>query len=122
MHFSLTFFALCYLVLVFSWLGKEKANLSAFRIFVRFALIWFCLFPLPLGVCKGLRLVIITLPGLFSYFFFVYLFIYFFFFANHVRFDLSVSSSSWYLGRASICNCDTPWTFLLSCFFLRFNR
>ena len=31
-------------------LGEERANLSAFRTFVRFALVWFCLFPLPLGV------------------------------------------------------------------------
>ena len=29
---------------------RERANLSAFRTFVRFALVWFCLFPLPLGV------------------------------------------------------------------------
>ena len=28
-------------------------------------------------------------------------------------FDLSVSSSSWGLGRAAVCNCGTPWTFLL---------
>ena len=41
--------------------------LSAFRTFVRFALISFCLFPLPLGVWEGLRLVMVTLPGLFSY-------------------------------------------------------
>ena len=27
--------------------------------------------------------------------------------------DLSVSSSSWGLGRAAVCDCDTPWTFLL---------
>ena len=27
--------------------------------------------------------------------------------------DLSVSSSSWCLGRAAVCDCDTPWTFLL---------
>ena len=27
--------------------------------------------------------------------------------------DLSVSSSSWYLGRAAICDCGTPWTFLV---------
>ena len=27
--------------------------------------------------------------------------------------DLSVSSSSWCLGRAAVCNCGTPWTFLL---------
>ena len=46
------------------------ANLSAFRTFVRFALVWFCLFPLPLSVWKGLRFVILALPGLFSYLFF----------------------------------------------------
>ena len=28
-------------------------------------------------------------------------------------FDLSVSSSSWCLGRAAVCDCGTPWTFLL---------
>ena len=50
-------------------LGEERANLSFFRTFVRFALVWFCLFPRPLGVCQGLRLVIVALPGLFSYFF-----------------------------------------------------
>ena len=50
--------ALCYFVIVFFSpfsiaiisLGEERANLSAFRTFVRFALVWFCLFPLPLGV------------------------------------------------------------------------
>ena len=65
-------FALCYFVLVFfspfsiaiTSLGEERANLSAFRTFVQFALVWFCLFPLP-----RLRLVIVALPGLFSYFF-----------------------------------------------------
>ena len=30
--------------------------------------------------------------------------------------DLSVSSSSWCLGRAAVCDCDTPWTFLLPFF------
>ena len=30
-------------------LGEERANLSTFRTFVRFALVWFCLFPLLLG-------------------------------------------------------------------------
>ena len=49
-------------------LGEERANLSAFRAFVRFALVWFCLFPLPLGVWEGLRFVIVALPGLFSTF------------------------------------------------------
>ena len=50
-------------------LGEERANLSAFRTFVRFALVWFCLFPLPLGVWEGLRFVIVALPGLLSYLF-----------------------------------------------------
>ena len=27
--------------------------------------------------------------------------------------DLSVTSSSWGLGRAAVCDCGTPWTFLL---------
>ena len=34
--------------------------------------------------------------------------------------DLSVSSSSWYLGRAAVCDCGTPWTFLLPFFFFFF--
>ena len=50
-------------------LGEERANLSAFRAFVRFALFWFSLFPLPLVVWEGLRFVIMALPGLFSYLF-----------------------------------------------------
>ena len=48
---------------------RERANLSGFRTVVRFALVWFCLFLLPLGVWEGLRFVIVALPGLFSYFF-----------------------------------------------------
>ena len=31
--------------------------------------------------------------------------------------DLSVSSSSWGLGRAAVCDCGTPWTFILPFFF-----
>ena len=31
-------------------------------------------------------------------------------------FGLSVSSSSWCLGRAAVCDCGTPWTFLLPFF------
>ena len=53
-------FAWCYFVLVFfspSNIGETRANLSAFRTVVRFALIWF-----------GLRLVIVVLPGLFFFF------------------------------------------------------
>ena len=30
---------------------------------------------------------------------------------------LSISSSSWCLGRAAVCDCGTPWTFLLPFFF-----
>ena len=48
-------------------LGEERANLSAFRTFVRFALVCFCLFPL--GVWEGLWLMIVALPGLFPYLF-----------------------------------------------------
>ena len=68
----------CYFVLVFfgpfgiaiASLGEERANLSTFRTFVRFVLVWVCRFHLPLGVWEGLRFVIVALPGLFSYFFF----------------------------------------------------
>ena len=51
-------------------LGEEIANLSTFRTFVRFVLVWICRFPLLLGVWEGLRFVIVALPGLFSYLFF----------------------------------------------------
>ena len=50
-------------------LGEERANLSDFRTFVRFALVWFFLFPLLLGVWEGMRLVTVALPGLFFYIF-----------------------------------------------------
>ena len=51
-------FPLCYFVFVFfspfsiaiTSLGEERANLSAFCTFVRFACVLFCLFPLLLGV------------------------------------------------------------------------
>ena len=67
--------SVCHFVLVFfspfsieiTSLGEERANLSAFRMFVQFVLVWICRFPLPLGVWEGLRLVIVALPGLFSY-------------------------------------------------------
>ena len=67
--------ALCYFVLVIfspfsiaiTSLGEEKGSLGAFQKFVQFALVWFYLFPLPLGVWEGLRFVIVALPGLFSY-------------------------------------------------------
>ena len=53
-------------------LGEESANLSDFRTFARFVLVWFCLFSLPLGVWEGSRLVIVALPGFFSYLFYEY--------------------------------------------------
>ena len=52
-------------------LGEKRANLSAFRTFFRFVLVWICRFPLPLGVWEGLRFVIVAFPGLFSYLFFL---------------------------------------------------
>ena len=63
---------LCILVLfsiAFTSLGEERANLNAFRTFVRFARVWFCLFPLPLGVWNRMWFMIVALPGLFSYLF-----------------------------------------------------
>ena len=67
-HFVLVFFSLFSIAI--TSLGEERANLSAFRTFVRFVLVWICRFPLPLGVWEGLRFVIVALPGLFSYPFF----------------------------------------------------
>ena len=71
--------SLCYFVLVFfspfsiaiTSLGEERANISTFRTFVRFALVWICRFPLPLGDWQGLRFVIVAFPGpgIFSYLF-----------------------------------------------------
>ena len=66
-HFVLVFFSPFSIAI--TSLGEERANLSAFRTFVRFVLVWICRFPLPLGVWEGLRFVIVALPGLFSYLF-----------------------------------------------------
>ena len=57
-RFNFLCLALCYFALVFfshfsiaiTSLAEERANLSAVRTFVRFALVWICRFPLPLGV------------------------------------------------------------------------
>ena len=67
-HFVLVFFSPFSIAI--NSLGEERANLSVFRTFVRFVLVWICRFPLPLGVWEGLRFVIVALPGLFSYLFF----------------------------------------------------
>ena len=60
---------MCYFVLVFfspfriviTSLVEERANLSALHMYVRFALVWFCLFPIR--IWDRLRLVIVALPG-----------------------------------------------------------
>ena len=59
-------------------LGEERANLSAFRTFVRFVLVWVCRFSLPLGVWGG-------------------------------------GGGG---GGAAVCDCGTPWTFLLLFFYI----
>ena len=71
--------SMCHFVLVFfspfsiaiTSLGEERANVSAFRTFVRFVFVWIRRFSLPLRVWEGLRFVIVALPGLFSYLFFL---------------------------------------------------
>ena len=73
------------------------ANLSAFRTFVRFALVWFCLFPLPLGVWEGLRFVIVALPGFFSYLL-LYVALVLSLFVPHISFF-------WCLGKAVLRDC-----------------
>ena len=66
-HFVLVFFSPFSIAI--TSLGEERANLSAFRTFVQFVLVWICRFPLLLGVWEGLRFVIVALPGLLSYLF-----------------------------------------------------
>ena len=76
-NFTLTLFYVLACAILFLYffsplvtsLGEERANLSAFRTFVRFAFVWFCLLPLPLSVWEGLRFVIVALSGLFIYLF-----------------------------------------------------
>ena len=63
--------------IVITSLEEERANFSAFCMFVRFVLVWFCRFPLPLGVWEWLRFVIVAFPGLFSYPFISCLFVFF---------------------------------------------
>ena len=69
-HFVLVFFSPFSIAI--TSLGEERANLSAFRTFVRVVFVKVCRFPLPLGVWEGLRFLIVALPGLFSYLFFAY--------------------------------------------------
>ena len=77
-HFFLVFFSPFSIAI--TSLGEERANLSAFRTFVRFVLVWICRFSLPFGVWEGLQFVIVALQGLlfllpfFFFFFFFFLF------------------------------------------------
>ena len=73
-HFVLVFFSPFSIAI--TSLGEERANLSAFRTFVRFVLVYICRFPLPLRVWEGLRFVIVALSGLFSYLFLVIYFVF----------------------------------------------
>ena len=57
---------MCTFSIAITSLGEERANLSAFRMFVRFVLVCFCRSPLPLGVWEGLQFVIVAFPGLLS--------------------------------------------------------
>ena len=79
-YFLASFFYLFFLFIYFLFLvlltlrlprlGKGELIAVLFCRFVLFALVWFCLFSLPLGVWEGLRFVIVALPGLFSYLFY----------------------------------------------------
>ena len=71
MSYLVLFYSCIFSPFAITSLGEERANLSPFRTFVRFVLVWFCRFPLPLGVWEGLRFVIVALPRLFSYPFFL---------------------------------------------------
>ena len=68
-HFVLVFFSPFSIAI--TSLGEERANLSAFRTFVRFVPVWTCWFPLPRGVWEGLRFVMVALLD-FSLTFFLY--------------------------------------------------
>ena len=71
---------LCHFVLVFfspfsitiTSLGEERANLSAFRTFVRFVFVWICRFPLPLGVWEGLDDMSLAWPAVVQLLVFIY--------------------------------------------------
>ena len=72
-HVSFCSCVFCPFSIAITLLGEGRANLSAFRTFVRFVLVWIFRFPFPLGVSEGLRFVIVAVPGLFSYLFFSYI-------------------------------------------------
>ena len=61
---------LCFSVLLALRLPRlgKRANLSAFRTFDRFVLVWICRFPLPLGVWEGLHFVVLDISLTFSFY------------------------------------------------------
>ena len=77
--------------------------------FVRFVLVWFYRCPLPLSVWKGLRFVIVALPGLFLTFFCVTVF-YNYFLDILIGCAIKVNSCDWaafILSRKLPENCET---------------
>ena len=68
-HFVILFLNFSVLLALQLSRSEKRANPSVFRTVVRFALVWFCLFSLPLRVWDGLRLVIVALPSLLFFFF-----------------------------------------------------
>ena len=95
---------LCHFVIVFfspfsiaiTSLGEERANLSDFRMFDRFVLVWICRFSLPLDVWEVVRFVILALPGLFSYRFFI---------CGVLSSFVPYSSCLWCLGKVVLRDC-----------------
>ena len=75
----LFFFLFCFFVCLFVFLlalqllrlEKRELILMLFVRLFELCFFGFCLFPLPLGVWDGMRLVIVALSGLFSYVVFV---------------------------------------------------
>ena len=93
-HFVLVFFSPFSIAI--TSLGEERANLSVFRTFVRFVLVWICRFSLPLGVWEGLWFVIVALPGLFFYLFFFSLFFFFFFAFGNREYTKARKAETWF--------------------------
>ena len=70
-HFVLVFFSPFSIAITL--LGEERANLSAFRTFVRFVLVWICRFSLPLGGLGRAAVSDCGTPWTFSLSFFLWL-------------------------------------------------
>ena len=112
------FYVLCYFVLVFfspfsiaiTSLGEERTNLSAFRTFVPFALVWFCLFPLPLGVWEGLRFMICGTPWTFLLPFFGRQIGKIFFFFCCCWKNCTILSSNWLTLQTEV---KKPWLYII---------